>query len=189
MTQFFQGTIKGTQRIEGATDSTLIGNTGDRLKVDAGTGPSLGANIRYDDMNATNGGVARGTLIGTASWTTIYSYSGTGLLVGWLAALENFDNEGFFIRLVVDGQQLYGTNGISTLDLTNKDIYLWEKKAFQDQVVPFFLGFSIAEKGLRWQAPVGLPVKFSSTISIQVKKIAGNSKAFQAGLVNIIKES
>ncbi len=108
-TYLIKGIFPKEYRIVGDSDGTLIGNVGDRMKVDAevtiipssGTIPSVGSKLRYDDMNASTGGIARGTSISTGVWTKIYEYLGSGIVTSCLINLE--DKKNWAIRLQVDG--------------------------------------------------------------------------------------
>lgn len=178
----------------GATDGTRIGNTGDKLRVESsiagGSGKSSWSRkLRYDDMNVSNGGIARDTLVGSASWTQIYSYTGSGLFIGFLSALEKFENEGYFIRLVVDNEEVFGASGISTSTIANKDLYMWEKKPFTDQGIPVILGFHVAENGIRWNGPMDTPIQFLTNVRILIRKQTGDPKKFMSGLVTLTKET
>lgn len=192
-TDLIKGIFPNPVGIRGNTDNTQIGNVGDRLKVQAtvtgnSSASSYSNKLRYEDMNATTGGVARDTAISVGPAVKVYEYSGSGLFLGFLISLENYENDGYRIRLVVDTtNEILGPTGISTLTITNKDLYMWEKKAYADQVTPFILGIHPAEKGIRFQTP--LPIAYSSKIEIYVEKISGGSKKFQAGLAVLTKEA
>lgn len=98
-----------SQKIIGATTSTAIGNTGDRLKVDATLSsslpPTVTSKIRYMNMNKTTGGVDRATVVSNTAWTTVFSYSGNGLVHGWNLNLETPSE--WLIRFVVDGGNIF----------------------------------------------------------------------------------
>ena len=63
------GDVDSSTTLQGGTDGTKIGNVSDALKVvtqpssSVTTVPSWSKTLRYDDMNASNGGVARATSI------------------------------------------------------------------------------------------------------------------------------
>jgi hypothetical protein len=177
--------------IMGGTDNTKIGNVGDRLKVDAlsvvtfPTGQVLAwsKKLRYVDMNASNGGVARDTLIST-TFTSIFSYTGSGYFVGFNLCLE--DKTNWYIRLIVDGEDIFiGSTGIFTGDLTGKNIYGWETgDAFDGPNI----GWDANDETILYQSPIGYPIRFDTSITLQVKHQSA-SKKFRAGLLCLSKET
>lgn len=99
-------------QIKGATTATLIGNVGDRLKVDsaitavtAAVSASFSSKTRVDlvttPINLTTG-----------SYTPVYSYSGTGFLLGFSA---EFNNAAILFRLQVDGENVLTAQSLTTL--------------------------------------------------------------------------
>jgi hypothetical protein len=188
VTQFFQGQIKGTNRIEGATDGTLIGNVGDSLKVVYGSGSpttstmSWGKKLRYDDMNASTGGIARGSTITVAAgYTNIYSYSGSGYLAGLIVNIETFS--GWTFRLQIDGDTIFE---LVDTDLTTDTIYDVDDVTDSNQSN---LGISKSSHDrFVWHAPMNLPIYYSSSIVVSIKR-TGSSKKFQAGLVVLSRET
>lgn len=187
-------------QIRGSSDGTLIGNSGDKLKVTntpaSGSDiiPSLGTNLYYDDMNTNSGGVARGTLI-TNSWTKIYDSTlaptaGTsGLMTSFILTLEKIEDDNpaksWVVRMVVDGVEVFGSNGILSTDLINKDIYGFIVDP--NKSIPEWSGFSVRESSLKWEGPINLPIKYSSGVQIYLKKLSDN-KVFRAGLVTLTKD-
>lgn len=176
------------QYILGGSDGTPIGNSTDRLRVEAAlpsTGgveviPALNNKTQYEDMNASTGGVARETTIGT-SYTTIYSYSGTGLLYGFLVTLET-DNK-WRVRVLIDGVDILGSDGIAIDDMDSSSLY-----GFNTTARPIHLGLDYDGKTFKFQGPMNYPFSFSSSIEIQVRRTT-TSKKFRAGLITIHKES
>lgn len=143
--------------------------------------PTLGNNLRYDDMNASNGGVARNTFI-SSSWVTVYNYSGAGLLFGFNMNLDAISKVTWFIRLLVDGVDVFnGTVGIKGSDLFLHSIYDIEGPRLG------MLGFNFSDHDvLRWKSPNNYPMAYSSSVEIKVKKESGDKKFF-AGLVCVTK--
>ena len=148
--------------------------------------PTLGNQLLYEDMNVTNGGVARGTTIGNA-WTTIYEKTSLtdGIFMGFLVTVENIHQD-WHIRLLIDGQEVFGdaTDGISFEDLQDDQIYGFDINPNNN--VPEFVGFLIRNNSLRWEGPNDLPIRIDGTVGsveILIKKApGGGNKKFRAGL-------
>ena len=180
--------IKGD---DGSDDGVKITATTDgakkRLDVSAQfsslttTVPSWSKKLRYDDMNVSTGGVARGTNISGASFTTLYSYSGTGFLAGAIINVDTFTDWTF--QLEVDNEIIFT---LTSGDLTNDSIY------DVDDVSDFnkaFLGISKgAHDTFSWHPPLGAPMYYGASVVFKLKK-AGGAKKFQAGLVILSKET
>jgi len=175
-------------KIIGNTDGTAIGNTGDRLRVDAQftsvttTVPSWSSNLKYIDMNASNGGVARNTSI-SATYTNVFSYTGSGFIAGFIINIETFND--WTIKIIIDGVT---SMEISTSDLTSDTVYDMDDVTDANQV---YLGLS---KGSHdrfvFHAPLNSPIRYNSSITISLKKTTGpGGKKFQAGLIILSKET
>lgn len=168
-------------KLVGATDNTEIGNVGDALKtntlVNFPTGQVIAWNkfIKWFDMNATYGGVARDTVIGT-TFTNIFSFTGSGYLVGFNLTLE--DKLKWYFSLVIDGENVFDTNGISTDDLGSKVIYGWEPADINDQQNT---GFFFRDETIRFESPLHA-IRFETSIVIKIKHFVGGKK-FRAGLI------
>lgn len=176
-------------KLEGATNNTKIGNVGDRLKTEtsisslsSGIMPTLSNNLRYDDMNVSNGGVARNTSITTAAYVTLHTYSGSGLLFGFTITFEGnlIGGDPFYIKFIVDSITVFEIN---TADL---DVAIW---ALEDPNDDRFLGISmVGDKTFRFNVPENLSIKYNSNVTIQAKKVSGSSKQFRGGLVTLTKD-
>ena len=176
-------------RIVGAgsdgSESTPIGNVGDRLKVDANISlsPGSGNTIRYEDMNASTGGVARETSITVAAgWTPIYSYTGSGKFHGFNLMLESPDSD-WYIRIVLDStiDVLMGSTGIFTTDMFGNTLYdLSPGGAFGGSSN---IGITITDhNAIQLVPPANLFITFSSLLEIKVKRV-NTAKKFRAGFV------
>lgn len=139
--------------------------------------PALAPDWKYLDMNPTTGGVNRGTNIGS-SWRTLFNLSGAGLLFGFLVTVQSGFNN-WFIRLIVDGNELFTTTGLPLEDVEDSDKYGWEKDK-EDALN--FLGINIIEDTFRWEDRY--PTSFSQSVQILARR-TGGSKDFKAGLVKI----
>jgi len=156
-----------------------------RLLVDSKGGLPIITGISYDDMNATSGGVARGTTINT-TFTRLYSYSGSGIFFGFLATLEKLDDDNpgkaYRIRLVIDGVEVFGPNGFIHTDFINPDLY-----GFLSDPVNPFLGISFRGNTIRAAMPNGAIIPYSSSVEVYVRKLS-DFKAFRAGLIALSKD-
>lgn len=153
------------------------------LVVDHNNPISWDYHFRYLDMNAGNGGVARGTSITNAAWVDVFSYTGSGYLASFLLNIETF--AGWRVRVVVDGTEvLLGSNGILTDDVSSDSVYDLDDTTDQNGSN---LGISKGSHDrLIFTPALRVPIKFNSSISIKLKRddLLG-SKKFQAGLVAI----
>lgn len=182
--------------IKGGTTDTKIGNVGDRLKVDAqvtlagGATQSYTPKLRYNDMNATTGSLARGVSVTAASgWNRVYTYNGSGLLSGFIISLESKDD--WAIRLVIDGEELFGANGFLSTDLHTDSIYDSDTSGRSvpelDQDLGVYWG---AHDRFMWASPLLIPTSYTSSVNIYIRRTTGaSSKKFQAGYVIIEKKT
>lgn len=175
--------------VRGGTDGTIIGNSGDRMKVDAifstnTTQVQFWSNkLRYVDMNAGTGGVARGTSIpNSASWTTLYSYSGTGYIAGLIVNVETFAT-GWEFKLVVDGDEIY-----SLLDTNLAGDAIYDVDDVTD-VNQSNLGISKgSHERFVFSSPLNKAIRYNTNVTVQLRRQAG-AKKFQAGLIVLSKET
>lgn len=186
--------VQGIVKLRGATDNTLIGNVGDRLKVDTvisafptNSLQSWSSKLRFVDMNVANGGVARGTSVTNAAWTTVFSYTGSGYLAGALINVETFPDWRF--RFLIDGADVFlDGNGILSDDITTDTIYDLDVDLDVSQLS---MGLSKGSHDrLIYNPPLNTPVYFATNVSFMVRRAAGAAnKKFQAGLVVMSKET
>jgi len=169
------GTSEGTP-ISAVTDGSLK-----RLAVDAkvtgtqSTGSITGSKLIYEEMNATHGGVARDAQI-NGTWTDVYSKTaGPGLLIGFRVTLE--DETKWEIRLIIDGVEVMGANGLYTGDIWDGNI--WDYKDNQSRN---HLGIDVHGSTLSWRGPMQIPVTYSSSVVVKMRYTNG-SKKFKAGLL------
>lgn len=181
------GQIDKGMQIDGATDNTAIGNVGDRLKVDvafSGTGFSNNtwtSTLSYDDMNVSNGGIARKASVATSTnWTTTYARSGSGNLGGIVLTLETF--VGWEFRLVVDGTVVFS---FVDTDITTDSLYDLDDPTFSSAI-----GLSQgAHNKFIWHPPLNYPLRYSTSVTVQVRRPIANAKKFEAGLVILSKDT
>lgn len=186
------------KEIKGATDGTFIGNVDDKMKVTLGgdgTGSTGGPqswspNLEYVDMNVASGGIARDTSVGN-TFTTIFLFSGIGLLAGFLITFEKLSMApGWDIRLLIDSKEIFKSSGINTKDLVQATIYAYNKGGSSHDDGGF-LGFNIEDKdSLRWNGPLNYPIAYKASVEIKIRVAAGGAaKKFRAGLVALTKET
>lgn len=179
----FQNTLAA---IQGNSDGTKIGNTGDRLKVESTiattitTTPAI-IKLAYDDMNASTGGVARGTAIST-TYTTIYNRSGTGQIFGFTVSFEGniIGADEFILKFTVDSLVVAE---ISTADIGTNALY-----AMGSDGDALIFGWQTANNNVMFKTPGSGGIKYSSTVKIEIKKASGSNKQFRAGLIGLTKE-
>lgn len=150
-------------------DTNSIGNG-------AGVIGAFDKDLRHDDMNASNGGVARETNIGT-SFTDIYSYTGSGLICSFLFSLE--DQDKWYVRLVVDGVDLFnGSTGLYTKDFSDNDVY----HAESDKVwAPSF-----RREGKTFFYEACRPILYETSVAVKIRH-EDSSKKFEGGLIILSK--
>jgi hypothetical protein len=137
--------------------------------------PSIPSSLIYDDMDVASGGVARASSIST-TFVTVYSYTGQGMFYGFDIGLAGglFGGNLWILQCTVDGNNIFGANGIATNDIGNNSLYGYAVGQFP------FLGITTQTNNVTFQWPY--PIAFNSSIKIQVKKTTG-SAAFNAGFV------
>jgi hypothetical protein len=158
------------------TDST--GN----LKISGSTTVSL-TNFNYDDMNASTGGIARGTTFVVGTATTLYSFTGAGAIYGFILNLAGLPGN-YKLNLIVDGGQVFGTSGITTTDLNSNAVY--DIGGVNTDNLGF-LGFAFVDKSLRWSTPGGGQVAFNSSVVLKVTQTSGGASKFNAGLIGLVR--
>lgn len=169
-----------TNNIVGSTDNTPIGNVGDRLKVDT----ILNNSLSYRRFAFEDAQLARDTTINPSAFTTVYEYSGSGLLYGFLVNLEGAswaEGQRWYINVLIDNTfNMFGTNGLLFSDMTDSNVY--DSFSGTDQ----FDG--INTDGNLFKADfMSFPIYYASNVKIQVKRII-SARKFRAGLVKIAKD-
>jgi hypothetical protein len=146
---------------------------------------TVGSTLRYDDMNATNGGVARNTTVNNTTYTTVYNYTGSGIIFNWVLNLENANN--WRIKFIVDGVNIFPSPFLSTADMASDIAYDLEYDS--DSISPLLVGLSHEEiERITWSCPSGFPVRFNSSVQIQVIRITTTGR-FRAGLITLTKDT
>lgn len=181
-------------RVSGVNFSDISQVTEQRLWVDAkitafpaGSIQSWSSKLKYLDMNASNGGVARLTPITNTTWVNVFSYSGSGYLSGFLLNVETFPLWRF--RIIVDGSDIMiDSNGMLTDNMTDDNIYDLDVDLDVSQTS---VGMSKGSHDrILFNPPLGTPIYFQTSIQIQLKRDTGaGNKKFQAGLIIMSKET
>ena len=180
------GDADSSTTLQGGTDGTKIGNVGDSLKVSTQpisaitSVPAWSKKLRYVDMNASSGGVARDTVIST-TYTTVFSYSGSGYVAGFLLSVETFT--GWTFKLTIDSEIIFE---IPAEDITTDKLYDMDDVSDLGQAA---LGLSKGSHDrLLFHGPQNAPLYYESSVAIAIKK-SGASRKFQAGLIVLSKET
>lgn len=147
-----------------------------------GSTPSVSNKLRFDDMNASNGGVARDTVISGLTWTQVYYYSGSGLFMGFLITIDSLSD--WLIRLQVDStNEILGAGGIAMSDITSTSLYGYGDNQEQK------LGIFRSGNTFHYNSVLDFPIRYTTNVKILATPIAGKNKPFKAGLVSITKET
>lgn len=159
------------------------------IQASPGTIPSVSSKLRYADMSVAEGGVARLTTVTNAAWTQVFSYSGSGILTSALLNIEEKNN--WLIRLVVDGEEVFGANGLLTGDLVNNDVYDLDDAGSPLSSNEGNFGLSLEEHDrFVWVCPTGFPIRYSTSVVWHVRRApAAASKRVKAGLFILTKET
>ena len=145
---------------------------------------AMNSKLRYLDMNASNGGVARGSTIST-SWVDVFNRSGSGYLFFGIISFET--NTDWEIRIIIDDEDLFGIKGISMNDITGNSIYDLDTTGKGNGDLDDHIGIVLGDNNrLTWHPPTGASLYFASNVIFKVKRRAGSaSKKFNAGLVSL----
>lgn len=183
-------------KITDGSDSTIKAKVKDvlgtnRLCVDSVVSNQSGminfltSKLRYVDMNANSGGIARSTVVGSISWATVFNYTGSGFVHGFNLNIETKDK--WLVRFIVDGEEIFDPNGLSTTDLITDTVYDMDNNDIEDYT-GLNLHFGTHDK-LLWGFDA-LALRFNSSVQLLIKRDIGAAlKKFHAGLIVITKES
>lgn len=161
-------------QIEGGSDGTIIGNVGDRLKVTADNSVS---NIAFSKKLRVIVLTSTVSITNTVTYTTIYSYTGSGLLIGF--NLE-FNSVSVVPKLTVDGDVIFSDTDISTYNsLTATASSIDRRQA----------GHGIVSASATFDWSFKQPIAYSSSITIAARKVSGADKNFNLGIVYLTKET
>lgn len=174
--------------IDGGTDNTPIGNVGDRLKVDiisSGSPSAFSKKLRFRDMNATTGGVARGTVVTALAWTTLFSRSGSGLFTG-LTVNGSTMTSNWLFRFLVDGEEIFPSTGMPTSDMNSLNIY--NLGTTTTNTTTQGLNIAVNSSSFFFTSPAYAPIIYGASLSILARTATG-TKTFNAGLIVLTEET
>lgn len=140
--------------------------------------------LRYDDMNAATGGIARGTAISPNTTAALYSHSGKGQLYGFLLNLEDFQStsKNWKIELLVDAQAVFS---FDTKDFVSVAAYdLKRQTTFREASI---LGLEVTESAFTFNSPRH-PLRYAQNVLVRVTRTLGAAAKFQAGFIALTKE-
>ena len=150
--------------ITGATDDTNIGNEGDRLKVDAqisGGSPTFNGSKYNVEWSRTDI-----TLVNTGTGTTIFQYTGAGMLESFLLEVEDKNTD---ILLFIDGVERYDI-----------DLRVYDDMSFEHgQIGEYPVAYDKAEKIFKHYNR--FPITFTTSFEIKARS---NNKKIKSYVVN-----
>lgn len=165
--------------ITGGTDGTTIGNTSDRLKVDTSISTITGAVTASFSSKSRVDLVTTPVILTTGSYTTVYSYSGTGFLVGLSA---EFNNAGILFRLQIDGENIITASSLTTLGGFQSTSNSTDRRQSGSGIV-------INGANIDWSHRS--PWKFASSVTIAADANGGavSTRQLTQAMIYIIKET
>lgn len=117
-----------------------------------------------------------------AAYSTVYSYSGSGYLHGFVA---HFDSNNIFVKLTVDGTEIIfelTLNQISTLQSQGQG-----GGGGGNSLVDYLVGMLSVGPSGHLNARFEWPIAFGSSILIETKKESGNNKTLTEYMVGLEK--
>lgn len=154
-------------RLRGNTDSALIGNIDDRLKV-----TNIGAGNPQGPVSTSKYRIDSGGPIGSigTTYVTVYTYSGTGLFYGFYLDFNDKDVE---IKLTIDGEQILELE--LTASTSGNDDWCGLGVNSSDDVIKF--------------CATPYPILYDTNVTIEVRRTDNANKTLQNYLVWISKET
>lgn len=171
--------VQASGQIKGATDGTGIGNVGDRLKTDNVISAITGAVSASFSSKTRVDLVTTPVNLVTGSYTTCYSYSGTGLLLGLSA---EFNNSASLFRLQVDGENILTAQTIATLGGFQATSNTTDRRQN---------GQGVIINGANIDISFRQPIRFTSNVTIAADAGGGVilTRQMSQALVYIVKET
>lgn len=163
----------------GGTDGTKIGNTSNRLLVDAqisaltsAISPSLSSKTRVvtitNSVNIPAGG----------GYTSVFSYTGSGVLVGFNVEFNNTD---IVLRLRVDGEVIFDGTSISTYNSLLVTANSTDRRQMGSGIVT-------SSATIDWS--LRLPLRYASSVVIDASTGGGLlTRTFNQGMIYLTKET
>lgn len=163
----------------GADGTTVIGNTGDRLKTDVSISSITGAVSTSFSSKTRVDMVTSAVNLTTGSYTTCYSYSGSGLLIGLSA---EFNNSAILFRLRVDGEDILTGQSFSTLGGFQATSNSTDRRQS---------GSGVVINGANIDISFRQPIRFASSVVIAADAGGGVllTRTMSQAMVYIVKET
>lgn len=137
--------------------------------------------LRFYDMNESNGGIARETTFTSAAWVQTFLFNGTGYLHSFSMTFE--ESKKNLIRLTIDGGEVFGSGGITMTDMESNSLYNLSMSDNNNSLPPLGIWQGNAHS-FRFVGPSGLPLYFASSVQISIRRDPGEpNKRFRAGFV------
>jgi len=155
-----------------------------------GTGiPSIdGSKLIIEEMDASTGGIARGTSVDdTDGQVKIYEYTGTGLVFGFLVNLDGGSN--WRIRFIVDSNEIFigASPGFEVNDLNSGAVFNFDSAGDREEAM---MGMETNDNLVHFRGPLMYPIAFGTKVEIFVSRVSATSpKDFRAGLITLQKDT
>lgn len=166
-------------QITGGTDGTTIGNSSDRMKADVQISAITGAVSASYSSKSRVDLVTTPVNLSTGSYTSVYSYSGSGLLIGFSA---EFNNAAILFRLQVDGENIVTAQSLTTLGGFQATSNSTDRRQS---------GSGIVINGANIDFSLRQPIRFNSNVTIAADANGGVilTRQLTQALVYIVKET
>lgn len=168
------GNMDADTQIQGGTDLTIIGNVGDKLKVttsgDVTSVPYISSKMKVDPRFTPI------TIVSGGGYTTVYTYTGTGYLLGF--NLE-FNNTDCIVKLVMDGDTIMDGNSIATLN----GLLVTANSTDRRQA-----GTGVITSSATIDFSFRQPIKFNTSFTISAATGA-TSRTFNQGMIYVVKDT
>lgn len=165
--------------LAGYTDGTPVGNSGSRLLVDTAISSVTGAISASFSSKSRVDLVTTPVNLVTGSYTTVYSYTGSGYLIGY--NLE-FNNTSILFRMQVDGETVTTNNTLATLGAFQVTANTTDRRQN---------GQGIVVNGANIDFSFRSPIRFTGSVTLSADANGGVILARQLsqGVVYIVKET
>lgn len=175
---------------DGVKITATIDGAKKRLDVDAkvtssGFPSAFSKKLRYRDMNASTGGVARGSIITATAFTTLFTRNGSGLFTG-LTINGSTMTSNWLFRFVIDEEEIFPAAGILSSDMNSLNIY--NLGTTTTNTTTQGINFAVNSSSFFFTSPAYAPIEYKTSISVRVKAATG-TKTFNAGLIVLTEET
>lgn len=162
-------------QIEGGTDGTVIGNTGDRLKVDASVVSSIPPKISKKLRSVID---KTSQAITGSSFVTIFTYTGSGDFWSFIVATNQ---NGAQLRLEIDGEVIL--DGAASVT----DIQFSLPNATSQTFAGGHWCQSFTTGGLAFSVPY--PIAYTTNVVLKAKRDNNGNITVNQVQVNLTKET